>query len=92
MYSDVPPSPLDRDPYSDAAGAPSAEALRAMCVSERVARQLYEAGHEVRFTLGASSVGIEIVLCELDGLVLSHMSPGRALEIAAGSPIVPGGC
>jgi hypothetical protein len=89
MYLDASPAPPDRDPHAELAGVPSAEALRAMRVAARVARQLYEAGREVRFTLGASVVRVEILLCDVDGIVLSHMTPGRALEIAAGSPVVP---
>jgi hypothetical protein len=91
MYSDVPPAPQDRDPYAEPAGVPPAEAMRATRVAARVAHQLYDAGRDVRFTLAASSVRVEIMLCDVDGMVLSHMSPGRALEIAAGSPVRPAG-
>lgn len=91
LHSDVPPSPWDHDaPYAESAGAPTAEALRAMRVAARVARELHESGRELRFTLGPSSVRVEVLLCDVDGMVLSRMTPARALEIAAGSPVVRG--
>jgi hypothetical protein len=87
MPFDVPPSSWDCDEY-EPAGVPSSEALRAMRVAARVARQLYESGRELRFTVGPSAARVEVLLCDVDGMVLSHMSPAHALEIAAGSPDV----
>lgn len=89
MHSDVPPSPRDHDaPYAESAGVPTAEALRAMRVAARVARELHESGRELRFTLGPTSVRVEVLLCDVDGIVLSRMSPARAIEIASGSPVL----
>jgi hypothetical protein len=87
MPFDVSPSTWDRDQPYEPAGVPSAEALRAMRVAARVARQLYEAGREVRFTLGPTAARVEVLLCDVDGMVLSRMTPAHALEIAAGSPV-----
>ena len=33
---------------------------------------------------------VEVLLCDVDGIVLSRMTPSRALEIATGSPVVGG--
>jgi len=86
MPFDVSPSTWDRDQPYEPAGVPSAEALRAMRVAARVARQLHEAGREVRFALGPTAARVEVLLCDVDGMVLSRMTPAHALEIAAGSP------
>jgi hypothetical protein len=64
------------------------EAIDAMRVAAQVARQLHESGRELRFTLAQSSVRVEVLLCDVDGLVLSSMTPARALEIAAGAPVL----
>jgi hypothetical protein len=90
MYSDVP-SPGDGDQtYPDAAGTPCAEAIFAMRVAGEVARQLHESGRELRFALSPSPGRVEVLLCDVDGIVLSRMTPSRALEIATGSPVVGG--
>jgi hypothetical protein len=86
MPFDVSPSPWNRDqPDAEPAGEPPSEALRAMRVAARVARELHESGRELRFTLGPSAVRVEVLLCDTDGMVLSRMTPVEALEIAAGS-------
>jgi hypothetical protein len=90
MPFDVQPSSWDRDEPYEPAGVPSAEALRAMRVAARVARELHESGRELRFTLGPSALRVEVLLCDIDGMVLSRMTPARALDIAAGSPVVRG--
>ncbi len=88
MRSDVPSPPGDgHETYAEAAGAPSAEALFAMRVAGEVARQLHEAGRELRFSLTPSAARVEVLLCDVEGLVLSRMTPSRALEIAAGAPV-----
>lgn len=91
MQSDVPSSPGDGDQaYAEPAGTPSAEAILAMRVAGEVARQLHESGRELRFALAPSPGRVEVLLCDVDGIVLSRLSPARALEIAAGSPVVGG--
>ena len=83
------PSPGDGDhSCAEPAGAPCAEAISAMRVAGEVARQLYESGRELRFTISPSPAGVEVLLCDVDGIVLSRMTPSRALEIASGSPVV----
>ncbi len=87
MHADVPPSPSDHDaPYAESAGVPTAEALRAMRVAARVARELHESGRELRFSLAPSSARVEVLLCDADGITLSRLTPSRALEIASGAP------
>lgn len=91
MSTDVPSSPGDGDQtYLEPAGAPSAEAIFAMRVAGEVARQLHESGRELRFSLAPSAARVEVLLCDVDGIVLSRMTPSRALEIATGSPVVGG--
>lgn len=91
MPTDVPSSPGDGDQtYLEPAGAPSAEAIFAMRVAGEVARQLHESGRELRFSLAPSAARVEVLLCDVDGIVLSRMTPSRALEIATGSPVVGG--
>jgi hypothetical protein len=75
-----------RQTYAEPAGEPCAEAMFAMRVAGEVARQLHEAGRELRFTIGPSAARVEVLLCDVDGIVLSRMSPLRALEIATGAP------
>ena len=73
----------------ETAAAPEPEALRATAVAAAVARDLFESGREVRFTLVATRARVTVLLCDTDGAVLSRLSPARALEIATGEP-VPG--
>ena len=91
MQFDVPSSPGDgNETYVEPAGTPSAEALFAMRVAGEVARQLHESGRELRFSLTPTPSRVEVLLCDFDGIVLSRMTPARALEIATGSPVVGG--
>ena len=90
MHFDVPSSPGFGDPtYQELAGSPPAEALFAMRVAGEVARQLHECGRELRFST-PSPGRVEVLLCDVDGVVLSRMTASRALEIATGSPVVRG--
>ena len=67
------------------AGAPPAEALFAVRAAGAVARALHESGRELRFSLTPSTGRVEVLLCDLDGIVCSRLTPARALEIAAGA-------
>ena len=78
------------EPYAEPAGSPTAEALLATRVAGEVARQLHESGRELRFSLAPSAARVEVLLCDVDGIVLSRMTPSRALEIATGSRVVGG--
>jgi hypothetical protein len=69
------------------ADAPSAEALFAIRVAGEVARQLYESGHELRFSLVPDRGRVAALLCDSDGLVLSRLTPSRVLDIATGQPV-----
>jgi hypothetical protein len=71
----------------ETAAAPEPEALGATRLAAAVVRDLHEAGCEVRFTLVPTSSRVTVLLCDMDGAVLSRLSPARALEIAAGSPV-----
>jgi hypothetical protein len=97
-----PPEPLEaRTPLSDrlpacepqdprlieSAGAPAPEALRAAAVAAAVVRELYESGREVRFVVVPTRKRVAVLLCDMDGGVLSRLTPARALEIATGEPI-----
>ena len=90
MHHDVLPSSRTGAPPAESAGAPSPEALFATRVAGEVARRLFEAGQEVRFTLVPDRERVCALLCDDDGMVLSRLSPSRVLEIATGEP-VPGG-
>jgi|GEM_PF-1575533 len=92
MHHDVPSSrSLGSPPRAmNPADAPSAEALFATRVAGEVARQLFEAGQEVRFVLVPDPDRVCALLCDDDGRVLSRLTPSRVLEIAAGEPM-PGG-
>jgi hypothetical protein len=90
MPFDVPSPGDGEQSYAEPAGVPSAEAIFAMRVAGEVARQLYESGRELRFSLAPSPARVEVLLCDVDGIVLSRMTPARALEIATGSPVVGG--
>jgi hypothetical protein len=59
-------------------------------VAGEVARQLHEAGRELRFSLAPSAARVEVLLCDVDGITLSRLSPSRALEIAMGSARIGG--
>jgi hypothetical protein len=90
MQSDGP-SPGDGDQtYAEPAGVPSAEALFGMRVAGEVARRLHESGQTLRFTLAPSAARVEVLLCDIEGIVVSRMTPSRALEIATGSPVIRG--
>jgi hypothetical protein len=88
MYNDVSSSSPPRFAASRAelADAPSAEALLATRVAGEVARQLYAAGHELRFSLIPDRERVIALLCDVDGFVLSRLTPSRVLEIATGLP------
>ncbi|HEV7804474.1 MAG TPA: hypothetical protein VGO80_01530 [Solirubrobacteraceae bacterium] len=73
----------------ESAGAPAPEALHATAVAAAVVRELYESGREVRFAFVPTRNRVTVLLCDMDGAVLSRLTPGRALEIATGEP-VPG--
>jgi hypothetical protein len=93
--SDAPPPSAAADPASDprlieTAGAPEPEALRATTIASAVVRELYETGREVRFAFVPTRERVTVLLCDMDGVVLSRLTPARALEIATGEP-VPGG-
>ncbi len=90
MHHDVSPSPRAGTHPAQPAGAPTTEALFATRVAGEVARQLFEAGREVRFALVPDRERVCALLCDDDGLVLSRLTPSRVLEIATGEP-VPGG-
>jgi hypothetical protein len=93
----APQPPGDRTPAGQAhdprliesAGAPAPEALRATAIAGAVVRELYESGREVRFAFVPTRNRVTVLLCDMDGGVLSRLTPGRALEIATGEP-VPG--
>lgn len=91
MHLDAPSSPGDDDQtYAEPAGAPSAEAIFAMRVAGEVARQMHASGRELRFAVAPSAARVEVLLCDVDGIVLSRLTPSRALEIATGAPLVGG--
>ena len=71
----------------ESAGAPAPEALRATVVAAAVVRDLYDSGREVRFALAPTRQRVTVLLCDMDGAVLSRLTPARALEIATGEPI-----
>jgi hypothetical protein len=96
----APPPPAARGPAGDltprdprlieTAGAPAPEALRATTIAAAVVRELYESGREVRFAFAAAGERVTVLLCDMDGAVLSRLTPARALEIATGETM-PGG-
>ena len=71
----------------ESAGAPAPEALAATTVAAAVVRELYESGREVRFAFIPTRKRVSVLLCDMDGCVLSRLTPARALEIATGEPI-----
>jgi hypothetical protein len=83
--------PVDDDQtYAEPAGTPSAEALFAMRVAGEVARQLHESGRELRFSLTPSPARVEVLLCDLDGIVVSQLTPSHALDIVSGAGFIGG--
>lgn len=76
--------------YAEAAGAPTAEALLAVRVAGEVARRLHESGRELRFSPAPAAARVEVLLCDVDGIVLSRMTPSRALEVATGARVTGG--
>jgi len=68
----------------DTAGAPPPDALRATAIAAAVARELLEAGREVRFVVVPTHDRVAVSLCDVDGAVLARLSPARVLEIATG--------
>jgi hypothetical protein len=79
-------TPRDR-PWTEPAGTPSAEAIFATRVAGEVARQLFESGQELRFSLAPDPERVNALLCDVDGLVLSRLSPSRVLDIATGASL-----
>ena len=71
----------------ETAGAPAPEALGATAIAAAVVRELYESGREVRFAFGSRGERVSVLLCDIDGAVLSQLTPARALEIATGRPV-----
>lgn len=74
----------------ETAGSPEPEALRATDVAATVVRELHESGRELRFAFAPTRERVTVLLCDMDGAVLSRLTPARALEIATGEPL-PGG-
>jgi hypothetical protein len=88
MHHDVSSRPHGEEPRVEPADAPSAEALFAIRVAGEVARQLYEGGHELRFSLSPDPHRVCALLCDGDGIVLGRLTPARILELAAGEPLL----
>jgi hypothetical protein len=87
MHIDITSSPTEGDPIcSEQAGSPPAEALFAMRVAGEIARRLHNSGHDLRFSASPSPGRVEVLLCDVDGVV-SRMTASRAQEIATGSPL-----
>ena len=72
---------------SEYAGAPSPEALFATRVAGEIARQLFESGQELRFSLAPDPHRVRALLCDPDGIVLSRLTPSLVLEIATGASL-----
>ncbi|MDX6680295.1 MAG: hypothetical protein QOG94_334 [Solirubrobacteraceae bacterium] len=87
---DRTPAGRTHDPrLIESAGVPAPEALHATAIAAAVVRELYESGREVRFAFVPTRNRVTVLLCDMDGGVVSRLTPGRALEIATGEP-VPG--
>ena len=71
----------------ETAGAPEPEALGATAIAAAVVRELRESGRQVRFALVPTRGRVTVLLCDMDGAVVSRLSPARALEIATGEPL-----
>ena len=86
MRTDDPSSTrCSGQPWAEPAGAPSPEALFATRVAGEVARQLFESGQELRFSIAPNPARVSALLCDIDGFVLSALSPSCVLEIATGA-------
>jgi len=84
------PSGSTHDPrLIETAGAPEPEALRATEAAAVVVRELYDSGREVRFAFVPTRKRVAVLLCDMDGAVLSRLTPARALEIAT-AEMLPG--
>jgi hypothetical protein len=68
----------------DTAGGPPPEALHATAIAAAIARELLEAGREVRFVLVPTRARVAVAVCDADGAVLMQLTPTGALELAAG--------
>jgi hypothetical protein len=79
--------PSSRTLCSEHAGAPSPEALFATRVAGEVARQLFESGQELRFSLAPDPHRVSALLCDPDGIVLSRLTPSLVLELASGASL-----
>ena len=90
-----PQRPADRRPSArtcdprliESAGAPDQEALRMTEIAAAVVRELYDSGREVRFAFVPTRKRVAVLLCDVDGGVLTRLTPARALEIATGETI-----
>jgi hypothetical protein len=83
-------TPCSGRSWAEPAGAPSPEAIFATRVAGAVARQMLASGRELRFSLAPDPERVSALLCDADGLVLSHVSPSRVLEIATGAMLSGG--
>jgi hypothetical protein len=90
MHIDALSSSHGKQPPAEPAGTPPPEAIFATHIAGAVARQLSEAGLEVRFSLAPQPQRVNALLCDTDGHVLSELSASRVLDIASGDQ-VPGG-
>jgi hypothetical protein len=91
MQTEAPSTPARASTDTDTASPPSAEGLRfALRVAGDVARQLHEAGREIRFAVVPTPQRVSVLLCDVEGRVLSPLTPSRALEIATGEPVSGG--
>jgi hypothetical protein len=75
----------------DTAGSPPTEALQATVLAAAVARELYDGGREVRFALIGAPARVSARICDVDGELLSALTPARVLAIAGGA-WMPGAC
>jgi hypothetical protein len=88
MHTDASSSADSGDQtYAEPAGEPCAEAIFALRVAAEVARQLHDLGRELHFSLAPAPARVEVLLCDMDGIVLSRMTPSRVLEIATGATL-----
>ncbi len=93
MHTDALLSPTyGGQPLAEPAGAPPPEALFATRVAGAVARQLSEAGLELRFSLVPDRQRVSALLCDVDGgQVLAPLTASRVLDIASGVHLPGGG-
>lgn len=79
--ADDVPAAKPQDPrLIESAGAPAPEALRATAVAASVVRELHESGREVRFAFVPTRKRVAVLLCDMDGGVLSRLTPARARD------------